>query len=108
MNDLVKAVARAWASIDGKPYGNDTEGYDVEAEELLRRSGLADRIEADAKVIEAAKALKDDVLEVQAYRAQCKNGSVNLSALALKMQKVEQSLAAFNEALKAEQEKDDE
>ena len=57
--------------------------------------------EADAKVIEAAKDLKADVLEVQAYRAQCAHGSVNLSALALKMRAVEETLAAFNEALDA-------
>jgi len=44
----------------------------------------------------AAKALRADVLEVRAYRAHCAHGSVNLSALSIKMAAVEESLAAFN------------
>lgn len=45
-DELVKGVARAWASIDGKPYeaAGCNEGYDADAKELLERSGLLDTI----------------------------------------------------------------
>ena len=76
------------------------------ARRVARVPDMENRILTDAKVIEAAKDLKADVLEVQAYRAQCAHGSVNLSALALKMKAVEETLAAFNEALDALEGKD--
>ena len=43
-----EAVARAWASIDGKPFDDleYTDGYLSDAEELLRRSGAAAEIAA--------------------------------------------------------------
>ncbi len=42
MTDAVEKVARTWASMDGKPYG---EGYVEDAAFLLRRSGVGRRIE---------------------------------------------------------------
>lgn len=71
------------------------------AEDARRIAAVPDmesRILADAEVIKSAEELAQDVLEVQAYRAQCLQGSVNLSALSLKMKAVEVSLAAFRKA----------
>jgi len=99
-----------------------TKDHETEPDDLVERlensrgwpnlgKAAAARIRADAEVIKAAKALRDDVLEVQAYRAQCAHGSVNLSALALKMKAVEETLAAFRQALQARaalEEKEDE
>ena len=47
---------------------------------------------------EAADALAEAVLVVQAYRAQCANGSTNLTALATAMKGVEGPLAAYRKA----------
>jgi len=51
-DDIIKTVAAEWARIDGKPYGtNDdpsnqyTSRHNANAEELLRRTALKDRIE---------------------------------------------------------------
>lgn len=51
MSDAVEKVARTWASMDGKPYG---EGYVEDAAFLLRRSGVGRRIEElEAKLAKA-------------------------------------------------------
>ena len=58
MTDAVEKVARAWASMDGRPYG---EGYVEDAAFLLRRSGVGQRIEElEAKLEKAVElALKE-------------------------------------------------
>jgi len=44
--DITEAVARAWASMDGKPFDDPeyNQGYMADAEALLERSGLSDRL----------------------------------------------------------------
>lgn len=45
---ITEAVARAWASMDGKPFDDPEyrDGYIADAEELLERLGLAARLAA--------------------------------------------------------------
>lgn len=60
--DLVESVARAWASIDGRAerfesgkindHDGHYEGYMAEADELLKRSGVADLIERQSRINE--------------------------------------------------------
>ena len=66
--NITEAIARAWASIDGKleafererngmdyddpDYTGHYEGYLAEADELMARSGAADIITGQAKLIE--------------------------------------------------------
>ena len=51
MSDVVEKVAHAWASMDGKPYG---EGYVEDAAFLLRRSGVGRRIEELEEMLTSA------------------------------------------------------
>jgi|GEM_PF-6922120 len=59
MTDTVEKVARAWASMDGKPYG---DGYVEDAAFLLRRSGVGRRIEELEAKLEKVTAERDEEL----------------------------------------------
>lgn len=68
---LIDGVARAWAEMDGKDIDDTAsqyyEGYSTEATELLTKSGLKSRIEAEGAVVEAAKVFIDSVDRVRVF-----------------------------------------
>ena len=59
MSDVVEKVAHAWASMDGKPYG---EGYVEDAAFLLRQSGVGRRIEELEAKLAKVTAERDEEL----------------------------------------------
>ena len=60
---IAEAVARAWASMDGRPFDDPEygQGYMADAEALLDRSGLSARLATAEAERDALKAAKWDV-----------------------------------------------
>lgn len=75
MTDTVEKVARAWASMDGKPCG---EGYVEDAAFLLRRSGVGRRIEEMEEMLMSATVDGYDMAKNE-YRSRIEDLEAKLS-----------------------------
>lgn len=110
-DDLIERVARAWASIDGKAETFDREkaivypnwegdsgtyeGYMTEAEELLKRSGLAALLatsaEKDAEIARLIKAVAIHVTKRSELLARAEAAEAEAAALRERLERAERA-----------------